>query len=55
MTATSEAGHVIRTAAYRPELNVLCGVADYGTQTGPPVARHLEVEVMLSRSTGAGQ
>jgi len=28
-----------------PELNVLCGIADYSTQSGQPVTKHLEVEI----------
>jgi anaerobic selenocysteine-containing dehydrogenase len=40
---------------YMPELNVLCGIADYSTQSGQPVTKHLEVEVTPSRLTGAGQ
>jgi hypothetical protein len=38
-----------------PELNVLCGIADYSTQSGQPVTKHLEVEVTPARETGAGQ
>jgi molybdopterin-dependent oxidoreductase alpha subunit len=32
-------------AGYMPELNVLCGIADYSTQSGQPVTKHLEVAV----------
>jgi len=32
-------------AGYMPELNVLCGIADYSTQSGQPVTKHLEVEI----------
>ena len=42
-------------AGYMPELNVLCGIADYSTQSGQPVTKHLEVEVTPARVTGAGQ
>ena len=42
-------------AGYMPELNVLCGIADYSTQGGQPVTKHLEVEVTRARATGAGQ
>jgi hypothetical protein len=42
-------------AGYMPELNVLCGIADYSTQSGQPVTKHLEVEVTPARATGAGQ
>jgi molybdopterin-dependent oxidoreductase alpha subunit len=36
-------------AGYMPELNVLCGIADYSTQSGQPVTKHLDVEVTPSR------
>jgi molybdopterin-dependent oxidoreductase alpha subunit len=39
-------------AGYMPELNVLCGIADYSTQSGQPVTKHLEVEVTPSRQSG---
>ena len=42
-------------AGYMPELNVLCGIADYGTQSGQPVTKHLIVEVTPARPAGAGQ
>src|SRR6201981_3797128 len=32
-------------AGYMPELNVLCGIADFSTQTEQPVTKHLVVEV----------
>jgi anaerobic selenocysteine-containing dehydrogenase len=38
-------------AGYMPELNVLCGIADYSTQSEQPVTKHLIVEIT---STGAG-
>ena len=38
-------------AGYMPELNVLCGIADYSTQSGQPVTKHLEVEISPARST----
>ena len=28
-----------------PELNVLCGIADYSTQSGQPLTKHLVVDV----------
>lgn len=28
-----------------PELNVLCGIADYSTESEQPVTKHLVVEV----------
>ena len=37
-------------AGYMPELNVLCGIADFSTQSGQPVTKHLVVEVTPSRS-----
>lgn len=33
-------------AGYMPELNVLCGIADYSTQSVQPVTKHLEVEII---------
>jgi molybdopterin-dependent oxidoreductase alpha subunit len=42
-------------AGYMPELNVLCGIADYSTQSGQPVTKRLEVEItphQLAVSTG---
>ena len=42
-------------AGYMPELNVLCGIADYSTHSGQPVTKHLVVEVTPSRPAGAGQ
>lgn len=35
-------------AGYLPELNVLCGIADYSSQSGQPVTRHLTVEIIPS-------
>jgi anaerobic selenocysteine-containing dehydrogenase len=32
-------------AGYMPELNVLCGQADFSTQSGQPVTKHLVVTV----------
>jgi anaerobic selenocysteine-containing dehydrogenase len=37
-------------AGYMPELNVLCGIADYATDSEQPITKHLSVEV--SASTG---
>ncbi|MCW2936732.1 MAG: hypothetical protein JWM19_7694, partial [Actinomycetia bacterium] len=31
-----------------PELNALCGIEDYSTQSGQPVTKHLVVEVTPS-------
>ncbi|MCW2540085.1 MAG: molybdopterin-dependent oxidoreductase alpha subunit [Frankiales bacterium] len=39
-------------AGYMPELNVLCGIADFSTQSEQPVMKHLVVEVTPSRITG---
>jgi len=36
-------------AGYMPGLNVLCGIAEYNTQSGQPVTRHLEVEITPQR------
>jgi molybdopterin-dependent oxidoreductase alpha subunit len=33
------------TAGYMPELNVLCGIADFSTQSEQPVTKHLIVEI----------
>jgi molybdopterin-dependent oxidoreductase alpha subunit len=35
-------------AGYMPELNALCGIEDYSTQSGQPVTKHLVVEVTPS-------
>ena len=32
-------------AGYMPELNVLCGIADFSTQSEQPVTKHLVVSV----------
>jgi anaerobic selenocysteine-containing dehydrogenase len=37
-------------AGYMPELNVLCGIADFSTESKQPVTKHLVVEVMPSHS-----
>jgi molybdopterin-dependent oxidoreductase alpha subunit len=42
-------------AGYMPEMNVLCGIADYATDSGQPVTKHLEVEVTPSRPNGEGR
>ena len=42
-------------AGYMPELNVLCGIADFSTQSEQPVTKHLVVEATPSSSTRAGQ
>jgi hypothetical protein len=40
-------------AGYMPELNVLCGIADFSTQSEQPVTKHLVVEVAASDSSAA--
>ena len=37
-------------AGYMPELNVLCGIADFSTQSEQPITKHLVVEVTSARS-----
>jgi molybdopterin-dependent oxidoreductase alpha subunit len=39
-------------AGYMPELNVLCGIADFSTQSEQPVTKHLVVEVTPSAQQG---
>ena len=41
-------------AGYMPELNVLCGIADFSSQSEQPITKHLVVEVTPARSTGTG-
>jgi anaerobic selenocysteine-containing dehydrogenase len=41
-----------RAAGYMPELKVLCGIADFSTQSEQPVTKHLVVEVTPSRQDG---
>jgi molybdopterin-dependent oxidoreductase alpha subunit len=40
-------------AGYMPELNVLCGLADFSTESEQPVTKHLVVEVAPARAKGA--
>jgi molybdopterin-dependent oxidoreductase alpha subunit len=35
-------------AGYMPELNILCGIADYSTQSEQPVTKHLTVEIIAT-------
>jgi hypothetical protein len=42
-------------AGYMPELNVLCGIADYSAASGQPITKHLETEVTPSPLAGAGR
>ena len=41
------------SAGYMPELNVLCGIADFSTQSEQPVTKHLVIEVTPSTSSGS--
>jgi molybdopterin-dependent oxidoreductase alpha subunit len=41
-------------AGYMPELNILCGIADYSTQSEQPLTKHLVVEITSSHRTGPG-
>jgi molybdopterin-dependent oxidoreductase alpha subunit len=41
-------------AGYMPELNVLCGIADYSTQSEQPVTKHMVIEV-TPLAEGGGQ
>jgi anaerobic selenocysteine-containing dehydrogenase len=38
-------------AGYMPELNVLCGIADYSAESEQPVTKHLAVEITLSHGS----
>ena len=40
-------------AGYMTELNVLCGIADFSTQSEQPVTKHLVVEIGPSGRNGA--
>jgi molybdopterin-dependent oxidoreductase alpha subunit len=42
-------------AGYMPELNVLCGLADYSTQSGQPATKHVVVEVAPSSAGRPGE
>ncbi|MFF2149202.1 FdhF/YdeP family oxidoreductase [Kitasatospora sp. NPDC058190] len=39
-------------AGYMPELNVLCAIGDYSTQSNQPIMKHLKVTVAKSQSEG---
>jgi hypothetical protein len=41
------------SVGYMPELNVLCGIADFKTQSERPLTQHLIVEVNPSTSNGS--
>jgi hypothetical protein len=40
-------------AGCTPELNVLCGIVDFSSQSEQPVTNHLVVEIAPSRSSPA--
>jgi anaerobic selenocysteine-containing dehydrogenase len=42
-------------AGYMPELNVLCGIADYSAESEQPVTKHLAVEITPSVGSGPEQ
>lgn len=42
-------------AGYMPEVNVLCGIADFSTQSEQPVTKHLVVEVLPAQSKAIDQ
>ena len=42
-------------AGYMPELNILCGIADYSTQSEQPVTKHLVVEINAAHRNGASK
>ena len=44
MSATNDE----KTDVHMSELNVLCDIADYSSQSGQPVAKHLTVEITSS-------
>jgi molybdopterin-dependent oxidoreductase alpha subunit len=39
-------------AGYMPELNVLCAIGDFSTQSGQPLTKHLDVEIVRSDARG---
>jgi hypothetical protein len=41
-------------AGYMPELNVLCGIADYCIPSEQPLTKHLVVEITSSHQTEPG-
>jgi anaerobic selenocysteine-containing dehydrogenase len=41
-------------AGYMPELNLLCGIADYSTQSEQPLTKHLVVEITSQQPTRPG-
>ena len=41
-------------AGYMPELNILCGIADYSAASEQPVTKHLVVEVTRASEASQG-
>jgi hypothetical protein len=41
-------------AGYMPELNILCGIADFSTQSEQPLTKHLVVEITPAHPAPAG-
>jgi anaerobic selenocysteine-containing dehydrogenase len=39
-------------AGYMPELNVLCAIGDFSAQSGQPLTKHLDVEIVRSNGPG---
>jgi hypothetical protein len=42
-------------AGYMPELNILCGIADFSTQSEQPLTKHLVVESDPAHPAAAGK
>jgi molybdopterin-dependent oxidoreductase alpha subunit len=40
-------------AGYMPELNILCGIADYSTESEQPVTKHLTIEITTGHGSHA--
>jgi anaerobic selenocysteine-containing dehydrogenase len=40
-------------AGYMPELNVLCAIGDFSVQSGQPLMKHLDVEIVRSNGPGS--
>ena len=61
-TRTVHGYHAVRyeippgcAAGYMPELNVLCGIADFSTQSEQPLTKHFVVEITPSRPQTAAE
>ena len=61
-TRTVHGYHAVRyeippgcAAGYMPELNVLCGIADFSTQSEQPLTKHFVVEITPSRPETADE